>query len=145
MNTSETSGFTWLQLPAKMDSLSSFRAFVLQRLGTGPVSPRALHTVELVLEELLVNIIHYAYVEGEAGVIELGCGPNAEGALCVRIRDHGQPFNPTASPPPDLSPDIPGRKIGGLGVYFVLNMVEGLAYERAGDWNVLSFCFRLGD
>ena len=54
-----------LRLPASMESFGSLRSFVLQELerqgGLEELAPR----VDLVMEEVLVNAINYAYPKGE--------------------------------------------------------------------------------
>jgi anti-sigma regulatory factor (Ser/Thr protein kinase) len=80
--------------------------------------------LELALEELLVNVISYAYPENRPGIIEVGCGVCAERLFCFQIRDYDRPFDPLSLPPTDLSLDIEERPVGGLGIFLVRQVAE---------------------
>ncbi len=129
-----------LRLPASMESFGSFRSFVLQELeresGLEELAPR----VDLVMEELLVNAINYAYPKGE-GKIEVECLAEGPGRFRVTVRDWGVPFNPLDQAAPDLSADISGRHVGGLGIYLVKQMAGRLTYESRDGCNVLTILF----
>ena len=129
-----------LRLPASMESFGSLRAFVLQELerqsGLEELAPR----VDLVMEEVLVNAINYAYPKGE-GEIEVECLAEGPGKFRVMVKDWGVPFNPLDQAPPDLSMDISSRRIGGLGIYLVKQMAGRLTYECRDGGNVLTIWF----
>lgn len=131
-----------LRLPATMESLDKWQSFVLERIKAFGVPQEMLFRIELVLEELLVNVIHYAYPQGK-GDIEVGCGLDRERKFHLLVQDWGCSFNPLAQEDPDLDADLCHRSIGGLGIYLVRQMAEGLSYRRLDDSNVLTFFFRL--
>lgn len=130
-----------LRLPAKMESLDAFRSFVTAGMEKLDISPELLFKVELVLEEALTNVIHYAYLE-EPGEVELEFG-TADNRLCFKISDWGKPFNPLERPDPEIDADILERPIGGLGIFLIRRMVDELSYERREDRNMLTFCFNI--
>ena len=134
--------FAWLQLPANLDALEVFRTFISQKADKASFPSEVFSKLELVFEELLVNIIRYAYPDKQAGIVEVGCGPTEEDLFCIQLRDRGIPFNPLSLASPDVTLDIEDRQIGGLGIYFVLQMADALHYERVGEWNEFTFCFR---
>jgi anti-sigma regulatory factor (Ser/Thr protein kinase) len=129
-----------LRLPAKLESLESFRALVLGEIegkhGLDALAP----DLDLVMEEILTNIIFYAYPEGE-GDIEIECNVLNSREIKVAIRDWGSPFNPLDREAPDLSPDISEREVGGLGIFFVRQLTREAHYERKDGANVLTLHF----
>ena len=131
-----------LRLPARIESLKLFQDFTCQKLkGWG--LPQALEPkVELILEEILANVFNYAYAAGTEGEAEVGCELK-DGSLRFVIADWGAAFNPLESPPPDLTDDIDARKVGGLGIFFVKEMVDAIAYDRAHDQNILTIAIRV--
>lgn len=134
-----------LRLPASLERLEEFRTFVLDCASEAGLPPAQHAKLELVIEEMLVNVISYAYpAPGEDGEIELGCSSD-EGGFEISIRDWGSPFDPTVAPPPDLDQSIDERPIGGLGILFVKKMTDDLAYMRDGESNVLTMSFRIPD
>ena len=131
-----------LRLPATMESLEIFRLFVLGQLRQLNMAQELVFKVELVLEEVLANVIHYAYPK-EAGEVEVGCVVKDKDKFCFCVTDWGIPFNPLDCPDPELSQDLAARHVGGLGIYLVRHLVDDLCYHRQEGGNVLTFCFHL--
>lgn len=101
-----------------------------------PTAPETQFTLRLVVEELVVNIVNYAYGEGGDGPlrIELDSDNNT---LTLTITDHGTPFNPLQQDTPDITLSAEERSIGGLGIYLVREMMDDVNYQRIGNSNVL--------
>ncbi|HTB62705.1 MAG TPA: ATP-binding protein [Opitutales bacterium] len=96
-----------------------------------------VHTFNLCLDEVFTNIVSYAYADDlpHEIILELQATPR-EVMAC--IRDDGRAYDPlTEAPVPDLHASIEERKIGGLGVHFVKQLMTRVAYRREGGWNVL--------
>lgn len=142
MTTSAEPVLEWLCLPGSAGSLASFRDFVLGRARAVGVAAAGISKIDLVLEEVLVNVFHYAFEGSAAGKVEVGCGPAAEeGLFMVRVIDPGRPFDPLDQPPPDLDGDIADRPIGGLGILLAKEMSRRMHYQRRGGCNVLDIYF----
>ncbi len=90
--------------------------------------------VNLVLEELVLNVINYAYDEdGHHLDVELTCN---EEDLVIEITDEGKPFDPLHdAPDPDMESPMEERRIGGLGVYLVRTMTSDMQYRREDGKN----------
>lgn len=97
-------------------------------------SPDVIFRVNLVLEELTINIIHYGHDEGIHEIdITLTSHPDA---LTIEIRDDGRPFDPLHdAPAPDVTSALEDRPVGGLGHYLVRTMMDDIHYQREGDRN----------
>lgn len=100
-------------------------------------SDEKIADIQLVAEEILVNIIHYAY-EGKKGDMEIECAVDDDSRLLIRFVDQGEPFDPLALPPPDLTSDVDERPVGGLGVFFVRELADEVHYARSKGRNILS-------
>ncbi len=96
---------------------------------------RELHVV---FDELLSNIVLYAYLDEENHEIEVEIDASKE-RLKIIIVDDGRAFNPLEADKPDTSLPLEERKIGGLGIHLVLNMVDELTYKRDGNRNIVVF------
>jgi anti-sigma regulatory factor (Ser/Thr protein kinase) len=132
---------TWLHLPARPESLAAFRAFALARARELGLPEAARGRIDLVLEEVLLNIFHYAY-EGRAGQVSLGCGMVPGQGFLVRLKDQGQPFDPLQHKTADITLAIEEREIGGLGILLAREMSSAMAYHRREDSNILDIFFR---
>ncbi|OPY68243.1 MAG: serine-protein kinase RsbW [Syntrophorhabdaceae bacterium PtaU1.Bin034] len=131
-----------LSLPARIENLGAFIAGVTEAAKATGFNPRKIFDIELALEEVLVNIINYAY-QGKTGDIELSCKSDNKEWFIMEIADTGSPFDVLSVPPPDLTADIDERKIGGLGIFFMKKLVDDVKYRREGERNVLELKMRL--
>lgn len=91
------------------------------------VHPAIGYAVRLACEEVIVNIISYAYPDGVDGYIELNiaCEGNE---LQIEICDGGKPFNPMEMQAPDVTQHLDDRNIGGLGIYLVYQTMDRVEY-----------------
>ncbi len=100
------------------------------------ISTSVRRKLNLVFDELLNNIISYAYdddKEHHIGVeIEL-----THKKLIVSITDDGLPFNPFAGKTPDITIGLEDRKIGGLGIHLVRSLMDKARYQRRVDKNIV--------
>jgi serine/threonine-protein kinase RsbW len=131
-----------LRLPAKMESLEKLRAFALQRASESGIGHQKLPEIDLVLEELLTNVIYYAYPNA-GGDVEVACSMKSPTRFCLTIQDWGRAFDPLAKKDPRLVCDISDRQVGGLGIYLVRQTADEVTYRRQGNCNVLTACFDL--
>lgn len=100
--------------------------------------------LNLMLEEALVNVVSYAYPEGEKGEIELlaSFAETIDGkgsGLAVEIIDSGKPFDPTAAAEPDTEAPAEDRTIGGLGIFLIRSLADSVDYRREDGRNHLRF------
>ena len=105
------------------------------------ISDRTVQKMSIVIDELLNNIITYAYDgDGDEHDIKVKADISENhGKLYVTIADDGIPFNPLEHEPPDLTTPIEKRTIGGLGVLLAKELSDQLTYERDVDGNVVTF------
>lgn len=129
-----------LVLPATLDNLATFMDASARVASTTHVDPEKAFNIELALEEVLVNIINYAYEDGD-GDIQLVFSIDKRGWFIIQITDTGKPFDMTQVPPPDVTSTIEDRQVGGLGIHFMKTLVDEVAYRREGDANILELRF----
>ncbi len=120
-----------------MESLHPLLAFVRSSATKQGFGQERLQEIDLVMEEILVNIFHYAYPD-RLGEVEVVCRPADDGRLLVEVADQGIPYNILSRDDPDLNEDIDERKIGGLGVFFVKQLIRDIGYRREGGRNILT-------
>ena len=109
---------------------------VREFLGPRGVSQRILFTVDLVLEEVVTNILKYAYLDAESHQIAIHVELTPEQVILV-VEDDGRPFDPARAPVPELTQRLEERTVGGVGIHLVRRMVQLFRYERRGTRNRL--------
>jgi len=93
--------------------------------------------MNVVFDELLTNIISYAYQDNKEHDIQIKVELSAD-RLKVSMVDGGIPFNPLGVETPDMALPLEERKIGGLGIHLVRNMMDKVSYRRRIDKNVIT-------
>ncbi|MFN2342285.1 MAG: ATP-binding protein [Desulfonatronovibrio sp.] len=143
MKSSDPKIFFWKELTsATKDNLDELKEFILDNAREKKVPELILPKIDLVLEEVLLNIINYAYPENQKADIQIGFGISST-KLSIRIIDQGREFDPSAKPDPDISLSVEERKIGGLGILLVRKISDEFSYQRSNNRNILDIAFNL--
>ena len=94
--------------------------------------------LDLVVEEIFVNIAHYAYAP-QTGSVTITCKVSTEPArLTVSFADSGKPFNPLEKPDPDVTLSSEERSIGGLGIFLVKKYMTSVNYDYKDGKNIFT-------
>ena len=93
-------------------------------------------SMKLVFDDLLNNVISYAYEDDEEHRIDVHVELPSD-RLAIRISDDGHPFNPFGRRAPDTALSIDEREMGGLGIHLVENLMDEVTYTRRTDRNVV--------
>ncbi len=118
----------------KLENLDAAQDFVDEVLS-GIADPEALSNIHLGLDELLTNVILYAYGESEGKII-LSLDVDAKKKKVIgSIVDRGVAFNPLEQASNQDIANTPG----GLGILIAKSVYDELIYSREGDYNVLFF------
>ena len=128
-----------LTLDAKTENLDRVLDFVGSRLDKTDCSEKLKVQINIAVEELFVNIAHYAYKQlqtiGSATVrVEVEKDPLA---VSITFIDSGHPYNPLEKPDPDVTLPAEKRQIGGLGIFMVKKSVDAIEYEYKDGRNIL--------
>jgi anti-sigma regulatory factor (Ser/Thr protein kinase) len=97
----------------------------------------AVVDMQVALDEILTNVVSYAYPDGGTGRIRVVIMAR-EDALEAEVTDDGAPFDPLSVAAPDHDPSLEHRGIGGVGIHFVRNLMTDVSYRRVGSDNVLT-------
>ena len=116
--------------------------FVTQVCDAIHCDTAAQFSIQLALEEAVVNAMNYAYAAGTEGEIRVKAEGDAS-AIKFEIRDRGIPFDPTLADDPDITLPAEERKEGGLGIFLIRNYMDEVRYERVGQENILTLTKKL--
>jgi len=126
-----------ITLQHNISEISVLQKFIEDFCAEYQINSNILLKLNLALEEVISNIIFYAYPEKENGVIELIADYNNT-ELIFTVTDFGTPFDPTQHSQPETSSSIEERKIGGLGIFLATQIMDTIHYERVGNRNQLT-------
>src|SRR5574339_1226550 len=131
-----------VQFSASFEYLDEIREFVGDIARQGGFGDKDVYNIQLAADEAASNIIEHAYEGVSNGVLEISCGVR-DSAITIIMVDHGESFDPSAIPMPDLKADLSDRKIGGLGIFLMRKLMDEVHYEaRADKSNVLTMIKR---
>ena len=126
-----------LEIAAEIEKLPEVLAFLEQHLEEVDCPPKAQMQIAIAVEEIFVNIAHYAYAAktGMASVrLELSSEP---ASAVITFLDRGVPFDPLAKPDPDVTLSAEDREIGGLGIFMTKKTMDDVRYEYRDGQNIL--------
>lgn len=105
---------------------------ILQAEEVAPVAD-GWGLLSVVVEELVLNIVDYSHSDYlDVEIVR------DERSLTLRFHDGGVPFNPLERGFPDFSIPMEDRKIGGLGIFLVIQYMDDVTYEHTGGENILT-------
>ena len=127
-----------LTVPAELDQLDTVQEFIGEHLSAAGCPPKVEIAVQVAVEELYVNIAHYAYTPG-TGNATIRCGVGGDPkTVTIQFEDSGVPFDPLAKKDADTTLSADEREIGGLGILMVKKSMDQMAYERRDGKNILT-------
>lgn len=100
-------------------------------------------SLNLAMEEAVVNVMDYAYPNGQKGNVDIEVTADQEWMTFV-ITDTGIAFDPTTKEDADTTLSAEERPIGGLGIFLVRQLMDDINYKREGNKNVLTLRKKLG-
>ena len=127
-----------LSLEAADENLDRVIAFVDERLEALDCLPHEQMQVDVAVEELFINIAHYAYAPQTGPVtvrVETEKDPKA---VSITFIDGGIPYDPLAKADPDITASVEERPIGGLGIYMVKQSMDSVDYRCQNGRNMLT-------
>jgi len=129
-----------LELSNELSEISRLTDSVDEFCAQHHVSGQLAFNLKLVLEEVVVNVIHYAYTDSDIGAHRIHVSltlsrQQVEG----EVRDNGRAFDPLCMAAPKLDLDLESREIGGLGIHFLRKLMDEVIYTRNNNENCLRF------
>ena len=104
--------------------------------------PGAALDMHVALDEVLSNIVKYAYEDGATHDIRI-CLSVAADSFTAVVEDDGRAFDPLQVKRPDLDMPLAKRTPGGFGVSILKRLMSDVHYERMDGRNRLTLTRRL--
>ncbi len=139
--TEQDNQFCRIQLPAELQSLPTFIEKVIECADKSGIGEHKAGALELALEEAIVNIVKYSPAAPD-NFITIECRVKNTDQFIIDITDNGPEFNPLVMGVPDTGANIEDRPIGGLGIFLIKEMTDGVSYTRKNNQNILTITLR---
>ena len=127
-----------MDIAATLENLDTVMAFVDQQLEEVGCSMKTQMQIDIAVEEVYVNIAHYAY-NPEIGGVTIRVQIEEEPLeIILTFIDKGKPYDPLAKEDPDVTLAVEDRQIGGLGIFMVKKSMDNISYEYNEGRNILT-------
>lgn len=122
---------------ARMENFGKCIDFIEEQLEKKAfVDSGTKNKVMTACEEIIVNIMNYAYPDNEGNLL-IAFDEDVDD-IRITFIDNGKPFNPLDVPEADTSSSVEERSIGGLGILLVRKLMDDVLYEYRDNQNVLT-------
>ena len=132
-----------LELDALSENLDRVLDFVNERLEGADCPPKTQMQINIAIEEIFVNIAHYAYAPGTGRMsltVKLSGDPLEATFIFV---DRGKPYDPLKKEDPDITLSAEERQIGGLGIFMTKKIMDRMDYAYRDGQNILTLVKKL--
>jgi len=126
-----------LTLPNDVETIPQLNEFIDTVAEAIGLDMSLTMSLNLAIEEAVVNVMDYAYPPGEKGDVTIDVCVSDEWLQFI-ISDAGTPFDPTQKEEADTTLSVDERPIGGLGIFLVRQLMDTIHYQYVDGKNVLT-------
>ena len=126
-----------LTLPNNIEAIPQLNEFIDIICEEQGIDFDAAMSLNLALEEAVVNVMDYAYPEGTEGYVDIDADADDE-SLTFVISDQGKEFDPTIKGNMDMNINPAERDLGGMGIFIMKNIMNQVTYQRLEGKNLLT-------
>ena len=109
-------------------NLGQIAEFVAERARQAGLDDAQVFDVQMAVDEACTNSMEHAYGGREDGLVRVCCYVEGEDFV-VRVTDYGASFDPSAVPKPDLAAPLEKRATGGLGLFFMRELMDQVDFR----------------
>lgn len=120
---------------AEVEVWNDVSSFLEEELEKADASMKATMQILVAMEEIFVNVAHYAYPDTKGNAIITY--DVKDGRAYISIKDRGVQFDPLQKEDPDVTLSADDRKIGGLGIFMAKKTMDAISYEYKDGMNIL--------
>jgi anti-sigma regulatory factor (Ser/Thr protein kinase) len=122
-------------------SIPDVFAFVDESLSVQKASPSAVYAVNLAVEELFTNMVKYS--PGGRNEVTIEIEKDGDRLVVTLVDEDVEPYDMTGRPEVDTSKPLEERKVGGLGIHLVKQMVDEFHYRYENGNSIITITRKL--
>jgi len=112
------------------------------RCVSSGLSPSRLADAELCMDELVTNVVRYAWTDSDPGPRSVTLRIDRVGAeVEITVEDAGRAFDPTAAPLAPIAHSLEDALPGGRGLLLVRSIASRVTYQRSHGVNRTTIAF----
>ena len=131
-----------MTVPGDASRLPVLTRFLQEFCTAATLPPAEVLPFEIALEEIFMNVVMHGSPAGGLARVEVTLELVGD-SFMLMVEDNGPAFDPLTLPAPNITVPLGDRRVGGLGVYLVRQMMDAVSYARDGPRNRLSMTKRV--
>jgi anti-sigma regulatory factor (Ser/Thr protein kinase) len=131
-----------ISLPRLTSKLDFLRDTLVDFLNTHNIQESAVSRIELSVYEAVVNIIEHCPPEFNEKDIHIVCRVQ-DNEVSILISHYGDEFDITKAKLPDIEKHYKSGKMRGLGIYFIMTLMDVVEYSYGDMMNTLKMIKKL--
>ena len=120
-------GIATLNITSDVNNLAAVRRFVEEAGDRFGCDSEDVADMVLAMNEAVTNIMVHGYKDRPGDIVIDVWQRNSD--FVVRLGDRASPFDPTTRPDPDITLPLELRPYGGMGVFMMRQLLDGLTYR----------------
>lgn len=125
-----------IDVPRVISKLDHVRDSVVDFLKQHAISEGAASRIELSVYEAVVNIVEHSSHVNKDNTIHVECSLHDD-EVVITISHFGEKFDITKVELPDIEKHYKSGKMRGLGIYFIMTLMDKVEYSHADMRNTL--------
>jgi len=117
-----------LKVQAVLENIPVAMAFIVEAARQAGFDDKAVGQIEISVDEACANVVYHAYEGMAPGDMEVSFR-QSDLDLIITVRDWGRAFDLDRVPAPDVTAPLEERELGGLGLFFMRQMMDCLEYR----------------
>lgn len=131
-------GWEEIRIANRVQDLSKVVSALEEFCRRRDVPPRVQGHLDLALDEIVTNVVSYAYDDDARHEILVRMRLHGR-RVEVEVVDDGRHHVPLERPPPATDAPLEERPVGGLGIHLVKTLMDTVEYRRENGHNHLGF------
>lgn len=123
-----------ITIPSKTEKLAFVRKNVAEWAREAGFDGKAVHALQLAVDETCANAIEHGYGGKNVGQIDVEARITSD-AIEIVIRHHGRSFNPRLHTLAALSDMRKERRPRGYGLHLITELVDDVSFSSSGRTN----------
>ena len=119
-----------LNVNSRLERLAEIADFIADAACACGLNDAQTYDVQMAVDEACTNVIEHAYRGKPDGTIDIGCERRGN-EFVVTIQDFGERFNPQRVKAPEPRGPLSRRRIGGLGLFFMRQLMDRVEFDFA--------------
>lgn len=126
------------EFPAKLEYLPAMLEVIRREIAPFIKNTKQQKRLELCAEEILANIIEYAYPSIDGSIFISVKYSEKQHQLYLIFADNGIPYNPLNQTDKKSITTLEDQPVGGLGIFLYTTIMDGAKYEYQNGMNQLT-------